>query len=164
MNKLGILNPDQAIAFLRRSYKAVDGLWFMMTEKAGDFERALQIDRRVWEVLPRIQVKKIKDLTGVTGESPEDFAPVLATKFAIEEYQYREAACGPNELKIVVERCPWVDLLCKSGRLDYAEAIADAVCTVDLGGWAQAFHPSLQFAWEERQCREGQCSFRFFKS
>jgi len=32
----------------------------MMLEKADSFDKALEIDRKVWEVLPKIQARKKK--------------------------------------------------------------------------------------------------------
>ena len=45
---------EQVVEYLRRSYQAVDGLWFMKVEEALGFEAALEADRRVWEILAKI--------------------------------------------------------------------------------------------------------------
>lgn len=43
--------------YFRRSYRAVDGLWFMMIEKKHGFDEALELDEAVWRVLPKIQAR-----------------------------------------------------------------------------------------------------------
>lgn len=140
-------------ALLQRSYHAVDGLWFMMLEKETDFETALRIDKAVWSVLPKVQVKKIKELTGISG-SPfaKDFLPVLKIKFALDNYDYQVLECMPERIKIKVIGCPWVELLRRSERLHLADKIGKEICPLDLGGWAGAFHPSLKLTNLESNC------------
>ena len=45
------------VEYLRRSYFAVDGLWFMMLEDELSFEKALEMDVKVWGVVPKIQAR-----------------------------------------------------------------------------------------------------------
>jgi len=59
--------------YLRRSYSAVDGLWFMMVEKEFSFDDALKIDESVWGVLPKIQSRKAKELLCLEGKGLADF-------------------------------------------------------------------------------------------
>ena len=54
------LTDEQKAEYFRRSYTAVDGLWFMMVEEKYGFEAALKLDEAVWKVLPKIQARTIK--------------------------------------------------------------------------------------------------------
>ena len=54
------LTEEQKTEYFRRSYTAVDGLWFMKVEERMSFEQALQIDEAVWRVLPKIQARALK--------------------------------------------------------------------------------------------------------
>ena len=54
------LTDEQKAEYFRRSYTAVDGLWFMKVEEKRGFEEALQLDEAVWKVLPKIQARTIK--------------------------------------------------------------------------------------------------------
>ncbi len=68
------LTDEQKTEYFRRSYTAVDGLWFMMVEEKYGFEATLKLDEAVWKVLPKIQARTIKammklssGLEGITG-------------------------------------------------------------------------------------------------
>ena len=47
--------------YYHRCYKAVDGLWFVKTEERFDFTTALDLDNKVWQVMPRIQARFLKN-------------------------------------------------------------------------------------------------------
>jgi len=51
-------SDEQLVQFLRRSYHAVDGLWFMSVEDVEGFPAALELDQLVWEVLARSRPAK----------------------------------------------------------------------------------------------------------
>ena len=51
--------------YFHRSYKTVDGLWFVKTEEQFDFNTALDLDREVWKVMPKIQARFLKKKFGV---------------------------------------------------------------------------------------------------
>ena len=156
------LSEKQKIEFLKRSYMAVDGLWFMMIEKEFDFETALKIDAAVWEVLPKIQVRKIIELTGISGSTASEFLPILEIKFSLEEYNYKILKDTPKCLEVKIDKCPWVELLRKSDRLHLSERISSEICTRDLNGWASAFHKDLELEWFSRDCISSSgCSFAF---
>ena len=161
MNEVFKFTNEQKIELLKRSYMAVDGLWFMMVEKEFDFETALKIDVAVWEVLPKIQVRKILELTGYSGSSASEFLPVLNIKFGLEEYDYKIIESSADRLEVKIKKCPWVELLRKSDRLKLAERIGREICTLDLNGWANAFHKDLQLEWISRECISSGCSFAF---
>ena len=54
------LTEEQKTEYFRRSYTAVDGLWFMKVEERMGFEQALQIDEAVWRILPKIQARALR--------------------------------------------------------------------------------------------------------
>ena len=56
------MDPQILSEYFKKCYIAVDGLWFMMLEKTDSFDKALEVDGRVWEILPKIQARKIKEL------------------------------------------------------------------------------------------------------
>ncbi len=67
------VDEDKAlIEYLRRSYTAVDGLWFVMVEEAYGFQQALELDEQVWEILPKIQARQARQVLGITGNSCDD--------------------------------------------------------------------------------------------
>ena len=55
----GFSDKDKA-EYYHRCYKTVDGLWFVKTEQMYDFDSALEIDREVWNIMPKIQARFLK--------------------------------------------------------------------------------------------------------
>jgi len=51
------LTDKQIVEYFKRSYTAVDGLWFMKVEEIYGFDTALDIDEEVWKVMPKIQAR-----------------------------------------------------------------------------------------------------------
>ena len=56
------LNEEQIKAYYHRSYTAVDGLWFMKVEDKYGFEKALEMDNAVWQIMPKIQARMLKSM------------------------------------------------------------------------------------------------------
>jgi hypothetical protein len=48
------------VEYLQKNFTTADGLWFVKIEEILGFERALEIDKEVWKVLPKIQARFIK--------------------------------------------------------------------------------------------------------
>jgi hypothetical protein len=148
---------QQKVAYLRRSYAAVDGLWFVKLEEELGFERALEYDRRVWAIVPKLQARKAKELTGgATGL--DDLRRGLELCFEAEEYQ-ADLKQGPGELAVSVAGCPWVEALRRSERLPLAVTIAQAICVPMFERWAQEYGVGCQM--QELACEQGRCRLRF---
>lgn len=60
-----------------RNMWAVDGLYFMGIEKKYGTEVATEIDRFVWEVMGKIEARKIKELFDINGNDIEPFMKAL---------------------------------------------------------------------------------------
>ena len=58
------LSSQQVAEYFSRSYRAVDGLWFMKVEEKLGFDAALELDNEVWKVMPKIQARMIKQFLG----------------------------------------------------------------------------------------------------
>ena len=63
------LSLQQVADYFNRSYKAVDGLWFMKVEEKYGFDSALELDNEVWKVMPKIQARMIKSFLGLENGS-----------------------------------------------------------------------------------------------
>lgn len=138
--------------YLRRSYFALDGLWFVKVEERLDFAQALELDAAVWQVLAKIQARKTRELLGLTGNKLSDLLSALQLKFAAEEYTQRVGNQQAGRTEIEITACPWIELLRKSGREQLAAKLADAVCTTDFQGWANEFDPAISVTLPERRC------------
>jgi len=58
--------PDFIFLHLRDLW-AVDGLYYLGIEEALDTETATEIDRKVWEVMGKIEARKLKEFFGIEG-------------------------------------------------------------------------------------------------
>jgi len=144
------LTEKQISDYFHRSYTAVDGLWFMKVEEKYGFDSALEIDREVWKVLPKIQARFLKSLsqfdTGIVG-----LFECFTTKLKLEGFEFRTEG-GTNELKIIISRCPWHDTMIKSGREDLSEKVGNVICNTEYSVWASEFGGNIRFEQGERIC------------
>lgn len=135
------IGSEMTLEMLRRSYFAIDGLWFVMTEEEDGLERALEIDERVWRVMPKIQARKARELLRTQEHTPGALVRCMALKLAAEGHRYEVSFRGPGEAEIVIIDCPWRALLEQSGREQLGPAIADRICAAEVAVWAAEFSP-----------------------
>lgn len=153
---------NAALEYLRRSFKAVDGLWFVKVEQSHGLEAALDLDRQVWEVTGKIQVRTAKKILDIQSDRLEDLAQCLQLKFSAENYQVEIKHTEDSSLELQVLRCPWLEALRKSERMHLGPAIADKVCAADYGAWAQEFNKTLEFCPADTRCAKAPtCRVRF---
>lgn len=138
--------------YLKRSYFAVDGLWFMKVEERSGFDAALEIDVAVWEVLAKIQARKTRQLLGIEGEGVSDLVDGLELKFSAEGYEYEIREKEEHCARVHLKRCPWLVLLRKSGRQHLADEVGGVICGAEFGAWAREFNNKIEFDLGERMC------------
>ena len=157
------LTEEQKAEYFRRSYTAVDGLWFMKVEERLGFDEALRLDEAVWKVLPKIQARALKGMMHLPG-GLAGLKPALCVRLELEGFEY-EMEPRSEGFAVIVKRCPWHDLMIKSGRGDLSEKVSDLICRVENSVWASEFSGDgreIGFEREERICRkEGRCVLRF---
>jgi len=151
--KAGIIVDEKIITeYLRRSYSAVDGLWFMMVEKEFSFDDALKIDESVWSVLPKIQSRKAKELLRLEGKGLADFLKAIEVKLESEGYGYELQLNEDSHIQIALRSCPWYDLLKKSNRQHLGPLLADRICALEFRIWLKEFGDDLRFSTGPRCC------------
>lgn len=147
---MAIIDDKAIIEFLRRSYFAVDGLWFVRLEEEHSYEEALRLDEQVWEILPKIQARKARELLGIDGHSLADLGLGLWLKFASEGYRHKVMERSSHLLRICVDTCPWLEIMKKTGRMSKAAGICDRICTRDFAVWAREFSDRIDFSLESK--------------
>lgn len=156
------LTPEQEIAYFHRSFTAVDGLWFVMLEREFGFEKALEIDVKVWEILPKIQARKLKEITGKkTGIN--DLFDCLVAKLTAESFVF-DADKDPNgsEFTLTIRQCPWLHLLKKSNRQEIADTIGHHICNTEYQAWAGEFGDDIRCQINPRLCAKAdRCVLQF---
>ena len=149
------------IEYLRRSYHAVDGLWFMKAEEAEGFEHALALDEQVWAVLAKIQARKARELLECHENSPEELGRCFALKLAGDGHEC-DLEMSEDGVRVRVRGCPWADLLGKSDRRHLAERVARTICPTEGRVWCQEFGGEYEFRMPAMMCSGDEaCEMRF---
>jgi len=139
------------ISYLRRSYHALDGLWFTTAEGTHGFDAALELDRRVWEVLAKIQARKARELLACPGSSPDDFARCFSLKLTADGHQF-ETTTTADEVRFLIKQCPWLELLQKSDRRHLAARVAQTICPTEGRVWCAEFGGHYYFEMPLMAC------------
>jgi hypothetical protein len=156
------LNDKQIAEYLLRCFTAVDGLWFMKLEEKHGFDTALEIDNEVWKVMPKIQARMLKSM-GNLGNGIEALFDCLTTKLALEGFTFKtEKIDNPRGFRIIIEKCPWFELLVKSGRENLAEKLGNTICNTDCSTWASEFGDNIKFELQSQICKDSKhCILQF---
>jgi len=152
---LGSNHPEAE--YLRRSFTAVDGLWFVKVEEAYGFDRALDLDVQVWKVVGKIQAREARSILGAQSNDFDALGRCLRLKFSAENYQADLKCLDDSTLEVSITACPWLEILKNSDRLHLAERIAKKICVADLGAWAKEFGKVLKFSAINTKCADSHC-------
>lgn len=154
------LSERQIADFFRRSYTAVDGLWFMKAEQKYGFEAALDVDDEVWKVFPKVQARMLKDMTGMAS-GLEALRECFTTKLAIEGFHFDVEQLS-HGFKVSISRCPWHDAMVKSGREALSGEVGARVCGTEYSVWAAEFGQAIRFQRKSEICTGGEnCVLEF---
>jgi hypothetical protein len=149
--ELTSFDADTVARFLRRSYRAVDGLWFMLEEERRGFDHALELDARVWAVVAKIQAREARELTGCAGHAPEELARCFSLKLTADGHRFA-VALGPSGVRFRIDECPWLELLRKSNREHLAARVSQAICPTEGRAWCAEFGNRYQFEMAAMAC------------
>jgi len=154
------LNDKQVADFFRRSYTAVDGLWFMKAEEKHGFDAALSLDDEVWKVFPKVQARLLKDMTGMAA-GLDALGECFTAKLAIEGFRFDVEAAG-SSLRVSISRCPWHDAMVKSGREALSGKVGTRICGTEYAVWATEFGAGIRFERKSEICTGGErCVLEF---
>ncbi len=123
-----------------------------MIEEEFTFDKALEIDEKVWRILPKIQARKAKELLRLGGNGLADFLQAIKVKFEAESYCYEVNMHDNSLVQITIHRCPWYDILKKAKREHLAGKIADSICSLEFQVWLSEFGDDLRFNPGPRLC------------
>jgi hypothetical protein len=150
------LTDKQRADFHYLSYTRVDGLWFMKVEEKYGFDEALEIDSQVWKVMPKIQARMLKALCKV-ADDVEALLECLSTKLTIDNHTYRIEKIGTDGgFRILIEKCPWYELMVNAGRGHLAAKVGDKICNAEYSTWASEFDNRIRFQMKEQLCNGSQ--------
>lgn len=148
------MTEGQIADYLRRSYTAIDGLWFMKAEERYGFDAALDLDEEVWKVFPKIQVRMLKKL-GEVDAGLQALADCLQAKLEIENFEFHITDVRQDSFNVVISGCPWHQLMIKSGREELSGKVGTRICRTEYSVWASEFGCRLHFDADSRICTGG---------
>lgn len=146
------LTDNKLREYFKRCFFAADGLWFVIVEQEFGFEKALDLDKGVWAILPKIQARKIRELLSVKKNTIHNLWEALEFKFRAEDYEFEVQTAKKKKLEIALTSCPWLKMMEKSGRQELARKIGEAICPVEYSAWASEFDMKFQSAMSNRLC------------
>ena len=154
------LSSQQVADYFNRSYKAVDGLWFMKVEETYGFDAALELDNEVWKVMAKIQARLIKSFLEL-GTGSDALLESLVTKLELEGFKYT-AEKNPNGFTITITDCPWHNLMIKSKREHLAKQVGQKICTTENNVFASELDNSIKFTLKSQKCGKSEhCTLDF---
>jgi hypothetical protein len=134
----------------------------MKVEDAYGLEEAFELDRKVWEVMGKIQVRTIRQLLDKPDNSAEALAECIRFKLNTEDYGADVQTRNGEEVEVRINRCPWLQSLQKSKRTNLGPSVAEKICSAEYTAWALEFHKRLIYSPQETLCAgKGCCKIRF---
>lgn len=157
------LTDKQIADYFKRSYTAVDGLWFMKVEEIYGFDTALDIDDEVWKVMPKIQARKLKSM-GDRADGLDALGACLTTKLTFDDFAFEtEQSDDGNSLKITLSECPWHNIMIQSGREHLSGPVGTRICNTEYQVWASEFGDDITFELKEQICEGQRCCTLLFR-
>ena len=144
------LSDRQIAEYWHRSYRTVDGLWFMKVEEKYGFDVALDIDDRVWRVFPKTQARMMKSMGGLEN-GIEGLIEAVTTKLYLEGFAF-EAETISGGFRIVVSECPWHNIMVTAGREGLSGRVGTLICNSENSVWASEFGDDIRFELGEQIC------------
>ncbi len=146
------LTPEEKLGFFKRTYTAVDGLWFMKVEEAFGFDAALDIDTEVWKVMPKIQARFLKKVSG-RESGINALRECLSTRLELEGFKFKIKPYEEGKgFDIKITRCPWHDLIVQANREHLSGIIGSRICNTEYTVWAAEFSDTIKFSLEKQFC------------
>jgi len=144
------LTQKQIAEYFHRSYSAVDGLWFMKIEEKYGFDVALDIDNEVWKVFPKIQARLLKSM-GKLGNGIDALFEALTTRLKLEGFAF-DTEKKENGFRIIIDECPWHNLMIKSKREALSGKVGTLICNTENRAWAAEFGENIKFELKDQIC------------
>lgn len=139
-----VLNPEEALKWLREAYLVMDGLWFTLIERRLGLDTALALDFEVWKAFGKIVSRRVKRSLNVERGDLETIVSSLGFLFSMEGWDVKEASLQQGEACLNVLYCPWWSYLKKVGRESLVEKVCPTVCNLLFNSWASEFNSEVE--------------------
>ena len=124
----------------------------MKTEEDYGFDKALAIDSEVWKVMPKIQARFFKSIYGL-DKGIEALQSCFTEKLLMDGFIFQTETDKQNHsFRVTITKCPWTDLMVKSGRANLAQEVGSRICNTEYSGWAHEFGENISFGIQCQIC------------
>ncbi len=136
MDELSREELEKRIRLLSELAIALDGLWFLAAEEAEGYDKALEMDVKVWKRYASLSVKRIRRYFDVRSTGLEAIKEFIAYDPFWFTIGFETVEDGPDRLVFQVRNCPSLEamermgrerLTCEAVELPYMENLAAAV-------------------------------------
>lgn len=134
----------------------------MKIEEDADFEKALELDIAVWQVLPKIQARAIQELLEL-GKGIDALQQALEFKLSAELYRFDLSPVTRQSFILEVHGCPWVQHIKKANRHHFLERISESICPKEYRIFADEFGKHLAIEHLRDRCITDGCCRLFFQ-
>ena len=122
MTDINIQNKEKLKELLQLSgglIAAIDGIWFLAVEEVFGNDRAVELDKRVWERYIHVLVKRMKNIFGISTEGMRGIKEIIENDplFLINDYEFPEFS--EKKMALRINRCPVLEAMERQGRKTY---------------------------------------------
>ena len=112
--------------------------------------------------MPKIQARIIKSMLK-KGEAHATFLESLSVKLSLEGFNFKMEQ-DERSFLIRISDCSWHNLMVKSGREKFSEAVGTTMCAVEYSVWISEFNENIDFTFEKQKCKGSEyCILNFRK-
>jgi hypothetical protein len=144
MKDIGSLSKEELIKRLKLATDvamAVDGMWFMAVEEADGFDKALELDIKVWERYAEVLLKRIRKYYHLEQTGLEGLKEVFRLDPLWDSVEFEVVEDDGNRLMFQVNRCPALEAMERLERKTYT---CEPVETVYFTTMARLYDPRIE--------------------
>ncbi len=154
------LTDKEISEYLHRCYTSADGLWFIKVEEKYGFDSALDVDIKVWKIMPKIQSRFLKTKLGL-DRGLDALLECLSVKLKLDGFEFKIEK-SDKRIKITIDSCPWHNIMANSNRAALSEKIGSSICNTEYSVWAKEFREHIKFKLGDQICKgSSSCVFIF---
>jgi hypothetical protein len=124
-----------------RNMWAVDGLYYLFIEEKWGTKEATEIDKKVWEVMGKIEARKIKELLNIKGDDIPTVMKALSYSGWSMDLEDKEIEIKKDKGIVRNIQCRVQNTRLKKGLTEFA---CKPVRWVFLKAFAKEFNPKIQ--------------------
>ena len=139
-----ISNADKLFYF-EKSFRTLDGLWVIETEKELGWDAALKLDIIVWQRLYKIVFRRVIKYLNIKGNTLDDLVNILSFVWNCEGNIHDIFQAGENAITISIVECPYIAAMERNPeRHNRIESICKEMCIPYLQPVINEFNPKIE--------------------